>query len=119
VIRQGDIYWADLGEARGSQPGDRRPVLVIQNDVFNASRIRTVLVCALTSNLRRAAAPGNVQLAAGEANLTRDSVVNVSQMATLDRAQLEDWVGRIGPHRIRQVVRGILLVVVPSEVDAA
>ncbi len=119
MIRQGDVYWADLGATPGSGPSERRPVLVIQNDVFNSSRIRTVVVCAITTNLRRADAPGNVQLGAGEADLPQASVVNVSQIATLDRAELETWIGRVNPHRVRQIVRGMLLVVVPGEADGA
>jgi mRNA interferase MazF len=78
VVHQGDIYWIDLGEPAGSEPGYSHPHVVVQNNVFNRSRINTVVVCALTSNLKRAAAPGNVLLGAGEANLPKQSVVVVS-----------------------------------------
>jgi mRNA-degrading endonuclease toxin of MazEF toxin-antitoxin module len=81
--RQGDVYWIDLGAPSGSGPGYRHPHVVIQNNVFNRSRINTVVVCALTSNLRRAQAPGNVLLEVGEANLPKQSVVNVSQIFTV------------------------------------
>jgi mRNA interferase MazF len=86
VIKQGDIYWIDLGEPIGSEPAYIRPYVVIQNDLLNSSQIRTVIVCALTSNLRRAKAMGNVLLELGEANLDRQSVVNVSQIFTVDKA---------------------------------
>ena len=73
MIRQGEIYWLDVGEPRGLEPGYRHPYLVVQNNLFNAGRITTVVVCSLTSNLRRAASPGNVQLRKGEANLSKKS----------------------------------------------
>ena len=79
-IRQGDIYWIDLGDPEGSEPGYRHPHVVVQNNVFNKSRINTIVVCALTSNLKRAEVPGNVLLKKGEANLKKDSVVNISQV---------------------------------------
>ncbi len=84
VINQGDIYWVDLGEPSGSEPGYKHPHVVIQNNLFNRSQIRTVVVLALTSNLKRAVAPGNVLLDKGEANLSKPSVVNVSQVFTVD-----------------------------------
>ncbi|MYI15420.1 MAG: type II toxin-antitoxin system PemK/MazF family toxin, partial [Acidimicrobiaceae bacterium] len=88
VIRRGDIHWADLRAPTGSEPGHRRPVLVVSSDRFNRSRISTVLAVAITSNLRLADAPGNVELAASESGLDRDSVVNVSQIVTVDKAAL-------------------------------
>jgi len=90
VINQGDVYWVGLGEPSGSGPGYRHPHVVIQNNVFNRSRINTVVVCVLTSDLKRARAPGNILLEKGEANLPKQSVVNVSQMFTVDK---EDLVG--------------------------
>ena len=95
VIRQGDLFWVDLGELSGSGPALRRPFVVIQNDLFNHSRLATVVVCAVTSNLRRAAAPGNVLLPKGEGNLPRDSVANVTQLFTLDKGELTERIGRL------------------------
>ncbi len=115
VIRQGDVYWVDLGEPSGSEPGYRHPCVVVQNDVFNQSRIRTVVVCALTSNLKRAEAPGNVLLGKGEANLPKQSVVNVSQIFTVDKTQLGDYIGTLSPRRVRQILAGVLLVLTPRE----
>ncbi len=115
TIRQGEIYWVELGEPRGSAPGYRHPHVVISNDVFNRSRLRTVVLCALTSNLARASSPGNVLLPKGEANLPKDSVVNVTQLVTLDREDLSEKIGRLPPSRIDDVVRGVLLVIEPRK----
>ena len=117
VIAQGDLYWVDLGDPSGSAPGYRHPHVVIQNNLFNASRIDTVVVCALTSNLRRAAAPGNVLLEPGEADLPKQSVVNVSQIYTVDKQDLVEKIGTLSPRRIRQVLAGVMLVIEPREVD--
>ena len=117
VIRQGDLYWVDLGAPQGAEPGYRRPVVVVQNNLFNQSRIRTVVVCAVTSNLKRAAAPGNVLLKAGEGGLPKDSVVNVSQIFTLDKGDLEEYIGTLSPRRVRQILAGIRLVLEPREVE--
>ena len=95
VIQQGNVYWVDLGTPSGAGPGYRYPHVVIQNNVFNCSRINTVVVCALTSNLRRARAPGNVLLEGGEANLPKQSVVNVSQIFTVDKGDLGDRIGTL------------------------
>ena len=115
-IRQGDIYWIDLGDPGGSAPGYRHPHVVVQNNIFNESRIGTVVVCALTSNLKRAAAPGNVLLKKGEANLPRDSVVNISQLVTVDKADLAEKMGSLSSTRIKKVIEGIRLLVEPREV---
>lgn len=115
VINQGDVYWVDLGEPTGSEPGYRHPHVVIQNNLFNRSQIRTVIVCALTSNLKRASAPGNVLLEMGEANLPRQSVVNVSQLFTVDKAQLDEYIGTLSPRRVREILNGISLVIEPRE----
>jgi mRNA interferase MazF len=117
VIDQGDIYWVHLGEPTGSEPGYRHPHVVIQNNLFNRSRIHTVVVCALTSNLRRAEAPGNVLLEKGEANLSRQSVVNVSQIYTVDKRDLVEKIGGLSRRRIRQILSGVMLVIEPREVD--
>jgi len=116
VVRQGDVFWVELGEPGGSAPGYRHPHVVIQNDVFNHSRIGTVVVIALTSNLDRAAAPGNVRLRKGEGGLPKPSVVNVSQIFTVDRSQLAQRIGTLPPARVRDIVDGLLTVVEPTEV---
>lgn len=113
VIRQGDIYWVDLGEPIGSELGFRHPHVVVQNDVFDCSRIHTVVVCALTSNLPRAETPGNVLLKPGEANLPKQSVVNVSQIFTVDKHQLEEKIGSLSTLRVREILEGIRLVLEP------
>lgn len=113
-IRQGDVCWIDLGSPYGSEPAYRHPHVVVQSDVYNRSRLRTVVVCALTSNLRRAELPGNVLLAAGEANLPRPSVVNVTQVFTVDRSELGEPIGRLSRRRVREIVEGIGLVLAPS-----
>ena len=94
-IRQGQVYWLDLGPAAGSAPADRHPCVVVQNDVFNRSAIATSVVCLITSNLSRVNAPGNVLLKKGEANLPKASVVNVSQILTVDKAELVGCVGKL------------------------
>lgn len=116
VVRQGDVFWLDLGSPSGSAPGYRHPHVVVQNNLFNHSNIRTVVLCALTSNLRRAEAPGNVLLRKGEANLKKASVVNISQLITLDKADLREKIGTLSPSRMRQVVEGIQLLIEPREV---
>jgi mRNA interferase MazF len=113
VIGQGDVYWVDLGEPGGSGPGYLHPHVVIQNDLFNRSRISTVVVCALTSNLGRASAPGNVALELGEANLPKQSVVNVSQIFTVDRGQLGEKIGTLSGRRVHQILDGVRLVLEP------
>ena len=97
AIQRGEIWWADLPEPRRSEPGHRRPVLVVQANAFNRSRIQTILVAVVTSNVELAAAPGNVLLPARSAGLPRDSVVNVSQVLTLDRSFLSEHAGTLPP----------------------
>ncbi|MEM7078985.1 MAG: type II toxin-antitoxin system PemK/MazF family toxin [Pseudomonadota bacterium] len=116
VIEQGDVFWVDLDDPDGSEPGFRRPYVVVQNNVFNYSRINTVVVCAITSNLKRAKAPGNVLLNKGEANLPRESVVNISQIITLDKGMLVDKLGTLSQKRTAQVVAGIQLLIEPREI---
>lgn len=117
MIRQGDIYWIDLDEPGDSEPGYRHPHVVVQNNLFNHSRINTVLVCPLTSNLKRADSPGNVLLSKREANLPKPSVVNVSQIFTVDKSQLGDYIGTLTSERLRQVLDGIKLLLEPREPD--
>ncbi|HQN00536.1 MAG TPA: type II toxin-antitoxin system PemK/MazF family toxin [Candidatus Hydrogenedentes bacterium] len=113
VIRQGEVYWVDLGEPRGSAPGYRHPHVVVQNNIFNASRINTVVVCVLTSNLRLAQAPGNVLLKQGEANLPKASVVNISQVFTVDKKDLVEKIGVLPDHRIQEILAGLELLIAP------
>lgn len=107
ALAQGDVWWGDLGEPLGSEPGYRRPVLVVQGNAFNRSRIATVVCVPLTSNLKWADAPGNVLLTSKESGLPKDSVANVSQVLTLDRGTLIEHVGRISPRKVALVLSGI------------
>lgn len=116
MIRQGEVYWVDLGAPSGSGPGLLHPHVVVQNDLFNRSRIGSVVVCALTSNLRRAEAPGNVLLDDGEAGLPRRSVVNVTQLFTVDKDDLVERIGTLSPLRVREILAGIDLVLEPRDV---
>jgi mRNA interferase MazF len=110
VISQGDIWWADLDEPRGSEPGYRRPVVVVQGDAFNRSAIGTVVSVPLTSSLRWAEAPGNVRLSARSTGLPRDSVANVSQILALDKALLTERVGTLSRAKIELLLSGIDIV---------
>ncbi|MGF1550666.1 MAG: type II toxin-antitoxin system PemK/MazF family toxin [Sphingomonadaceae bacterium] len=107
TIAQGEIWWADLGEPVGSAPGWRRPVLVVQGDAFNRSRIATVVCVPLTSKLKWAEAPGNVLLKRKVTGLDRDSVANVSRIVALDRAQVVEHVGRLPEKKLKLVLGGI------------
>jgi mRNA interferase MazF len=106
VISQGDIYWLDLDEPKGSEPGYRHPFVVIQNDAFNKSKIGTAVVCALTSNLKLASAPGNVLLKKGEASLPKSSVVNISQILTVDKSDLTEKIGQLSRKRVEEIISG-------------
>jgi mRNA interferase MazF len=110
VISQGDVCWAELGEPSGSEPGYRRPVVVVQSDAFNRSRIATIVCIPLTSNLRWADAPGNVLLTADLTGLPRDSVANVSQPVTLDRDALTDPLSKLPDAKLQLVLSGIDVV---------
>ncbi|MFH0802885.1 MAG: type II toxin-antitoxin system PemK/MazF family toxin [bacterium] len=118
VIRQGDVFWINLGAPRGSSPGYRHPHVVVQNNVFNRSRLNTVVVCALTSSLKRAQAPGNILLSKGEANLTKPSVVNVSQVITVDKSDLVEKIGALSPERVNQVIEGLKMLLEPKDITA-
>jgi len=107
VIAQGEVWWTDLAQPSGSEPGFRRPVVVVQGDAFNRSRIATVVCVALTSNLRWAEAPGNVRLGARLTGLPKDSVANVSQIVTLDRGALTERVGALPAKKLELVLLGI------------
>lgn len=117
VTKQGDIYWVELEEPVGSEPGYRHPHVVIQNNLFNTSRINTVVVCALTSNLKRAQAPGNVLLEKGEANLPKQSVVNITQIFTVDKTQLCEYIGTVSKKRIRQILDGVRIITEIRDVE--
>lgn len=106
-MQRGDIWWASLPDPTGSAPGFRRPVLLIQADAFTQSQIATVVILPLTSNLRLAGAPGNILLRAAEFGLPRDSVVNVSQVMTLDKSDLTELIGRISPAMLYQIEQGL------------
>jgi mRNA interferase MazF len=107
VISQGDVWWADLGQPVGSEPGFRRPVVVVQGDSFNGSALRTVVAVPLTSNLRWAEAPGNVRLSTLATGLPRDSVANVSQLVALDKSILVERVGKLPSAKFDLVLAGI------------
>ena len=117
VINQGDIYWIELDEPSGSEPGYKHPHVVVQNNLFNSSQIRTVVVCPLTTNLKRATAPGNILLDIKESGLPKQSVVNVSQVFTVDKTQLGEYVGTLSSKRIAEILNGIKLVIDPREPD--
>jgi mRNA interferase MazF len=109
-VRQGDVYRLDFGPATGSAPAERHPCVVVQSDTFNRSRIATTVVCLITSNMDRAAAPGNVALKKGDARLSKPSVVNVSQVVTVDKSELEERIGHLPSAALGAVLKGLRLV---------
>ena len=115
VISQGDVFWVDLGKPSGSAPGYRHPHVVIQNNVFNRSRIGTVVVCALTSNLELGASPGNVTLKKREGGLSKRSVVNISQIFTVDKSDLVKRIGTLSPQRVSDILSGVYLLIQPLD----
>ena len=114
-IKQGDIFWIDLGIPEGSEPGYKHPHVVIQNNVFNQSRINTVVVCAITSNPKLANAPGNVLLKKGEGGLKKDSVVNISQIITVDKSDLIEKIGRLSASKTNRIIDGVKLLISPRD----
>jgi mRNA interferase MazF len=114
VVERGEVWWADLGEPEGAEPGFRRPLLVVQSDAFNRSRLGTTLAVVLTSNLRLLDAPGNVLIPAKAAGLPKDSVANVSQVITIDKDFLTERVGRIRGALLKDVDAGLRLVLALS-----
>lgn len=110
VVAQGEVWWADVGDPAGSEPGFRRPVVVIQGDPYNRSAIRTVVCVALTGNPRWADAPGNVLLPSRTTGLSRDSVANVSQLVTLDRSRLTERTGTLPQAKLDLVLAGVDVV---------
>ena len=111
-MKRGEVWWADLPDPVASEPGFRRPVLILQSDDFNRSHINTIVAVAITSNIKLAAAPGNVILSKRSVSLGRESVVNVSQIVTLDKSFLSQRVGRLAAPKLREVEEGIRLVLV-------
>lgn len=117
VINQGDMFWIDLGEPSGSEPGYRHPHVVVQNNVFDRSRINTVVVCVISLNLKRAQAPGNVLLDNGEGDLEKQSVVNVSQIFTVDKKDCVEKIGTLSRKRLLEILDGIKLLTEPRDVE--
>jgi mRNA interferase MazF len=109
-MRRGELWWAGLGEPSGSQSVLRRPVLILQADSFNTSAIQTVVVVPLTSNLKLAAAPGNLRCATRDTGLPKPSVVNVSQIAVIDRRRLRERIGSLPPAILKQIEDGVRLL---------
>ncbi|MBC7793679.1 MAG: type II toxin-antitoxin system PemK/MazF family toxin [Clostridia bacterium] len=110
VISQGNICWADLGEPAGSDPGDRRPVVVLQGNAFNRSRLATAICAPLTSNVALARAPGNILLRARETGLPKDSVANMSQLVTIDKVDFESRVGALSRAKLLLLFAGLDVV---------
>ena len=114
-INQGDIFWVSTEGQDGSERDMIHPQVVVQDNLLNHSRIQTVVVCGLTTNLKRAKAPGNVLLEAGEANLPRQSVVVVSQVSVVDKTQLGEYIGSLNGQRIKQILDGMRFLQVLTE----
>lgn len=110
VIERGQIWWADLPEPRGSSPGYEHPIVIIQSDDFNKTNINTVIGAVITSNLVLAEMPGNVLIKKNQSELTKDSVVNVTQIVTIDNSELLEYVGKISERKMEQIERGLRLV---------
>jgi mRNA interferase MazF len=110
MVNRGEIWWAELAEPIKSQPGFRRPVLVIQSDTFNQSKISTVICAVITSNLRLSEAPGNILLPARASGLPKDSVINVSQIITIDKSFLTEKIGELNQKLINKLEEGLKLV---------
>jgi mRNA interferase MazF len=110
VIERGEVWWADLGMPRGSSPGFRRPIVIIQSDDFNQTRLNTTLGVVITTNLRLAEMPGNIMLRKSVVNLPKDSVINVTQVVTIDKHNLLERIGRLSDELIEQIEDGLRLV---------
>jgi len=110
-INQGEIYWLDLGEPEGSEPGFRRPVIIIQNDIFNSSKIQTTVVCICTNNLKRLKSPGNVMLKKGTGGVKKDCVINITQILTVDKSDLEERIGSLPDKILKKTIAGISLLI--------
>ena len=110
VVRRGEIWWASLPDPLGSGPGFRRPLIIVQSDAFNRSRISTVIAVVITSNLRLAAAPGNLLLPSKTTALTKDSVGNLSQLVTVDKSFLTEKIGKLTAKQMQRIEEGLRLV---------
>lgn len=110
VGKRGEIWWADLGEPRGSSPGFERPIVIIQSDFFNQTKIKTCIVAIITTNLRLANLAGNVLLSTKASGLAEESVVNISQIFTVDRQDLLEFVGTLSERKMEQIDKGLRLV---------
>ncbi|OQY98285.1 MAG: PemK family transcriptional regulator [Chloroflexi bacterium UTCFX4] len=115
VVNQGDVFWVDFDDPNGSEPRHTHPSVVIQNNLYNHSQISSVIVCSLTSNVKRAKVPGNVLLEQDEANLPKQSVVLVSQIYTVDKLQLREFIGTLSKRRMRQILDGVRLMTEPHD----
>ena len=107
MVGQGDIHWLELDEPRGSEPGYRHPCVIVQNDAFNRSNINTTVVCMLTSNVKFASSPGNVLLRKGDGNLSKASVVNVSQITKINKSDLMQKIGKLPKAKLEEIIDGI------------
>ena len=116
-IKQGDVYWIEMDEPLGSEPGYRRPCVVIQNNIYNQSLIKTVVVCILTSNLDRANLPGNVLLDQGQGGVIKASVVNITQIFTVDKNDLIEYIGSVSQQKMKQIVSGINGLLQPIQIN--
>ena len=110
VIQKGSVYWVDFSPGKGSEPMGRRPGLVIQNDIINKSKINTVVVLAITSNLKYGQLPGNVVLKKGEANLPKKCVINVSQIKSVDKSSIKEKIGSLSQGKLQTVNKGLKLM---------
>ncbi len=109
-MKRGDIWWASLGEPKGSEPGFKRPVVVISSNDFNVSKIKTIIVAVITSNLRLSEAPGNIELSKKSTGLSRSSVINISQIITVDKLFLTEKIGKLPNKQLQLLNDGIKLV---------
>jgi mRNA interferase MazF len=116
VIRQGDIFWLNLPAPKGSECGYRHPHVVVQNNIFNGSNINTAVVCAVTSNMARAFSPGNVTLKKGEANLPKRSVINITQLITVNKFDLTEKIGSLSKKRVYEMISGLKLLLEPRDI---
>ena len=116
AINQGDIYWVELEEPKGSEPAYKHPHVVIQNNAFNFSKINTVVCCALTSNLKRALSPGNVMLRKNEGGLPKKSVVNITQIITVNKSDLREKIGQLSKNRVNEIVEGLDILLKPKDI---
>jgi mRNA interferase MazF len=110
VIRNGSIYWIDFSPGKGSEPAGRRPGLVVQNNALNDSKLNTVIVLAITSNLKYGELPGNVLLKKGEAHMPKACVINVTQIKSVDKSSIKEKIGTLSNEKFTEVIEGMKLV---------